>query len=187
MNEIAADLEEIDKPKSESEIDPPEEAASTITGSVVAAVSEITEQIGRRRGYLRALVFCDDNKLCRPPGTGDTHDRHGFRATVGWDPIKYGWINSAFQAAYAVGLLVVGGFMDRFGTRKGFSIAMVFWSLASMAPFRGAISVGVWSGSDLALGLGESGNFPAAIKTVAEWFPRKERALGLEFSFGPPI
>jgi len=177
MNEIAAEVEEIDKPKSESEIDPPEEAASTITGSVIAAVSEITEQIGRRRWLICALLFFATtiNYVDRQV-LGILTTDEGFKATIGWNPVEYGWINSAFQAAYAVGLLVVGGFMDRFGTRKGFSVAMVVWSVASMAHSlaRSALGFGV---ARVALGMGESGNFPAAIKTVAEWFPKKERAL----------
>src|ERR1700687_629261 len=66
--------------------------------------------------------------------------------------------------------------MDRFGTRKGFSFAMVFWSLAAMAHALAHSALG-FGLARFALGLGEAGNFPAAIKTVAEWFPRKQRAL----------
>ncbi|HYP52134.1 MAG TPA: MFS transporter, partial [Pyrinomonadaceae bacterium] len=99
-----------------------------------------------------------------------------FKRTIGWNEAEYGYVNTAFQAAYAVGLLVVGNLMDRFGTRKGFSFAIVFWSVAAMlhATARSAVGFGV---ARFALGLGEAGNFPAAIKTVAEWFPKKERAL----------
>ncbi len=53
-----------------------------------------------------------------------------FKAQIGWNEAEYGFVNTAFQAAYAIGLLVVGGLMDRFGTRKGFSFAMIFWSIA---------------------------------------------------------
>src|SRR3989440_10874640 len=68
--------------------------------------------------------------------------------------------------------------MDRLGTRKGFSVAIVIWSLAAMghALVRSAFGFGV---ARFALGLGEAGNFPAAIKAVAEWFPRGERALAI--------
>ncbi len=95
---------------------------------------------------------------------------------IGWDNVDYGHIVSAFQAAYAIGLLLVGRLMDILGTRLGYSVAMVVWSIASMAHAlaRSVFGFGV---ARFALGLGESGNFPAAIKTVAEWFPKKERAL----------
>jgi ACS family hexuronate transporter-like MFS transporter len=101
-----------------------------------------------------------------------------FQQAVGWNEAEYGYVNSAFQAAYAIGLLVAGGLMDRLGTRRGFSIAIVFWSLAAMAHAlaRGPLGFGI---ARFALGLGEAGNFPAAIKTVAEWFPKKERALAV--------
>ena len=59
-----------------------------------------------------------------------------FKAQIGWNEAEYGFVNTAFQAAYAIGLLVVGGLMDKFGTRKGFSFAMVFWSVASMGHSR---------------------------------------------------
>ena len=99
-----------------------------------------------------------------------------FKTAIGWNEAEYGYVNTAFQAAYALGLLAVGGLMDRFGTRKGFSLAITFWSIAAMlhALARSTFGFGV---ARFALGLGEAGNFPASIKTVAEWFPRKERAL----------
>lgn len=94
----------------------------------------------------------------------------------GWSEADYGFIATAFTGAYAVGLLVVGRLMDWLGTRKGFSLAIVFWSVAAMAHAfaRSAFGFGV---ARFALGLGEAGNFPASIKTVAEWFPKKERAF----------
>jgi ACS family hexuronate transporter-like MFS transporter len=99
-----------------------------------------------------------------------------FKNTIGWNEAEYGYVTTAFQAAYAIGLLAVGYLMDRVGTRKGFSLAIIFWSIAAMGHSlaRSALSFGV---ARFALGLGEAGNFPAAIKTVAEWFPKKERAL----------
>jgi len=177
MSEIGGRIDDFDEAKSESEVSPPEESAATFTGSVVSAVDEITERIGRRRWLICALLFFATtiNYIDRQVlGILTTDDN--FRATIGWNPIEYGWINTAFQGAYAVGLLVVGGLMDKFGTRKGFSVAMIFWSLAAMAHSfaRSAFGFGV---ARVALGLGEAGNFPAAIKTVAEWFPKKERAL----------
>jgi ACS family hexuronate transporter-like MFS transporter len=95
---------------------------------------------------------------------------------IGWNEIEYSQIVVAFQAAYAVGLLVVGGFIDRVGTRIGYAVAIAIWSLSAMghALVNSALGFGL---ARFMLGLGESGNFPAAIKTVAEWFPRKERAF----------
>lgn len=93
-----------------------------------------------------------------------------------WDEIDYSNIVFAFQLAYAVALLVVGRVMDWLGTRKGFSMAVFVWSLAAMAHAL-VRSVFGFEVARFALGLGESGSFPASIKTVAEWFPKKERAL----------
>ena len=93
-----------------------------------------------------------------------------------WSESDYGWIVFAFQVAYAVMLMVSGKVMDWLGTRVGYTLAMIWWSLAAMAHAlaRGAFSFGV---ARFFLGAGEAGNFPAAIKSVAEWFPAKERAL----------
>lgn len=94
----------------------------------------------------------------------------------GWNEIDYGNLVFAFQAAYAVGLVVVGRLMDRLGTRLGYALTMVFWSLASMAHAVAGSLTGFMA-ARAALGFGESGIFPASIKTTAEWFPQKERAL----------
>jgi ACS family hexuronate transporter-like MFS transporter len=95
---------------------------------------------------------------------------------IGWSESQYGFIVTAFQGAYAIGLLAVGRMMDVLGTKIGYSVAMVFWSIAAMAHALARSAFG-FGAARFALGLGESGNFPAAIKTVAEWFPKKERAL----------
>ncbi len=95
---------------------------------------------------------------------------------IGWNEIEYGYIVTAFQAAYAIGLAVFGRLMDRFGTRIGYSISVGMWSLAAMAHALAKTVFGFGSARFM-LGLSEAGNFPAAIKTVAEWFPKKERAL----------
>jgi MFS transporter, ACS family, hexuronate transporter len=99
-----------------------------------------------------------------------------LQTRIGWSEAQYGYIVVAFQFAYALGLLSVGGIIDAIGVRLGYALSIGLWSLASMshALARSALSFGV---SRFFLGLGESGNFPAAIKTVAEWFPKKERAL----------
>jgi ACS family hexuronate transporter-like MFS transporter len=88
----------------------------------------------------------------------------------------YGYINGAFQIAYTIGFLFVGKFIDRFGTKLGYTVSLIWWSIAAMchAISSGVISLGFWRGM---LGLGEAGNFPAAIKSVAEWFPKKDRAF----------
>ncbi|KRA33570.1 MULTISPECIES: MFS transporter [Rhodanobacter] len=95
---------------------------------------------------------------------------------IGWNEIEYGYIVTAFQCAYAIGLLCAGAIIDRFGTRIGYALSIGIWSLAAMSHTLAASVLG-FALARFALGLGEAGNFPAAIKTVAEWFPRRERAL----------
>src|SRR5215211_5721228 len=99
-----------------------------------------------------------------------------LKASIGWTEVDYGNIVAAFNAASAFGLLLAGRLMDRIGTRVGYALAIVWWSLAAMrhALARTPIGFGV---ARVGLGIGEAGNFPAAIKTVAEWFPKKERAF----------
>jgi ACS family hexuronate transporter-like MFS transporter len=95
---------------------------------------------------------------------------------LGWNEIDYSNLVFAFQAAYAVGMVVVGRLVDRFGTRLGYALAMVFWSLASMGHAIGSSFLSFIIARST-LGFGEAGVFPASIKSVAEWFPKKERAL----------
>ena len=121
--------------------------------------------------------------------------------TFGWTDLDYSYIVFNFSLAYAIGLLVSGGIIDRLGTKTGYAVALIFWSFAAIAHafahkytgpaipsltvdpstgFAAVTLVGSVAGFSLArfaLGLGEAGNFPAAIKAVAEWFPKKERAL----------
>lgn len=99
-----------------------------------------------------------------------------LQTIIGWSEIEYGNIVAAFNAAYALGLLLSGRLIDRFGTKIGYALAIVVWSFAGMgaALARSAVQFGI---ARATLGLGEAANFPAAIKTVAEWFPKKERAL----------
>ena len=113
----------------------------------------------------------------------------------GWTEVDYADIVFAFQLAYAIGLLLAGRVIDRIGTKLGFALALALWSVAAVAhawatsigsifaPLFAAVGL-VYSASvtgfivvRFLLGLGEAGNFPASIKTVAEWFPKKERAL----------
>ena len=173
--EIVAAETEVALPKSLSQVAPPSVAGSSATGAAVAALETVSGHIGRYRWVICGLLFFAT--------TINYVDRQvlGFLApdlqrAIGWNEAQYGFIVTSFQAAYAISLLVIGRIMDRLGTRKGFSLAIVIWSLAAMghALARSAFGFGV---ARFALGLGEGGNFPAAIKTVAEWFPKKERAL----------
>ena len=99
-----------------------------------------------------------------------------LQRVIGWNELQYGYIVTAFQAAYAIGLLVMGGVIDRLGTRIGYALSIAMWSLAAMGHALVSTVLGFGAARFL-LGIGESGNFPAAIKTVAEWFPKRERAL----------
>jgi ACS family hexuronate transporter-like MFS transporter len=95
---------------------------------------------------------------------------------LNWSEDDYGYIVTAFQIAYALGLVITGRYLDKVGTRMGYIWAVVVWSIAGIAH---AAAIGVYSFAmaRAALGIGESANFPAAVKTVAEWFPKKERAF----------
>jgi MFS transporter, ACS family, aldohexuronate transporter len=154
----------------------------------------VTTRVGRFRWTICGLLFL--------AATINYVDRQvigilkpTLQAEFGWSEIDYGDIVFAFQLAYAIGFLFAGRIMDRLGTKKGFSLALIVWSLAAMATAEatrfGPGVAFILGGFGLAysssvagfmfvrflLGLGESGNFPAAIKTVAEWFPRRERAF----------
>ena len=96
--------------------------------------------------------------------------------SIGWTESQYGYIVGGFQFAYAVGLILSGRLVDKLGCRIGYVIIMAFWSLASMGHALAASALG-FGVARFFLGLGESGSFPAAIKTTAEWFPQRERAL----------
>ena len=118
-----------------------------------------------------------------------------LQTQFGWSEIDYGDLVFAFQLAYAIGFLFAGRVMDLLGTKTGYALALTVWSLAAMATAKAtafgppaaallavvglkySASVAGFLAARFALGLGESGNFPASIKTVAEWFPRSERAL----------
>ncbi len=95
---------------------------------------------------------------------------------TGLNSAKYSYITTAFTVAYAIGMVVAGGLTDKLGTRKAFAIAIGLWSVAAMLP-GAAFSVITFGIAMFLLGLGEAANFPACIKTVAEWFPKRERAL----------
>jgi len=168
-------------PKSLADVSPGQGQGTSALGTAVettlTADAGVGARIGRYRWVICALLFFAttinyiDRQVLGILATDDA-----FKRQIGWNEAEYGYVNTAFQAAYAVGLLVVGGLMDRFGTRKGFSVAIVFWSVAAMCHSFARSAFG-FGAARFALGLGEAGNFPAAIKTVAEWFPKKERAL----------
>jgi ACS family hexuronate transporter-like MFS transporter len=134
---------------------------------------------GFRRPYLRwyicALLFFATTINYIDRQTVSVLKPH-LQEILHWSESDYGWIVFAFQAAYALMLMVSGKAMDWLGTRLGYAAAMIWWSLAAMAHSlaRGAFSFGV---ARFFLGAGEAGNFPAAVKSVAEWFPARERAL----------
>src|SRR5258708_16742686 len=146
-----------------------EQESGSTAGTQVAAV------IGRYRWVICALMFLGvtknymDRQVLGVLKTTLQHD-------LGWNEIDYSNLVFAFQTAYAVGIVLMGRFMDRVGTRLGYTLAMIFWSLASMAT-AGATSLTSFFFARSALGLGESGVFPSSITAVAEWFPKKERAF----------
>jgi ACS family hexuronate transporter-like MFS transporter len=93
-----------------------------------------------------------------------------------WTNEDFGKVNAAFQGAYAVGVLGFGWFVDRFGSKLGYGVSIVAWSLAAMGHALVSTAGGFFN-ARIFLGLGEAGNFPSAIKSVAQWFPKGERAL----------
>ncbi|HLA94442.1 MAG TPA: MFS transporter [Pyrinomonadaceae bacterium] len=176
----------------------PEESGGSATGAVIAGVGDPTKRVGYFRWVICALLFfaATVNYVDRQV-LGLLKDT--LQKEFSWSETDYGWIVFAFQTAYAIGLLGVGRLMDRFGTKKGFAASISLWSLAALA-HAWALPIGIAAAAVLGalgvispttslasvigfiivrflLGLGEAGNFPASIKTVAEWFPKKERAL----------
>ncbi|MFO6431451.1 MFS transporter [Erythrobacter sp. W302b] len=97
-------------------------------------------------------------------------------AEFGWSETDYADIVFWFQAAYALGLLLVGRLIDRVGVKWGYALAVMVWSLFGMA-HAAAFSIATFAMARFGLGLGEAGNFPAAVRATADWFPKKERAF----------
>jgi MFS transporter, ACS family, hexuronate transporter len=150
----------------------PSEAGNSQTQENNAA---ITPRLGRVRWTICALLFVATSinymdrqviGLLKPT----------LQQSIGLTEINYGYIIAAFQLAYAIGLIGAGRLVDRLGCRIGYPLFMSVWSLATIAHAlaRSALGFGV---ARFFLGLGEAGNFPAAIKTVANWFPQRERSL----------
>lgn len=99
-----------------------------------------------------------------------------LQRTLGWTDLDYADVVAAFKVAYAIGLVTMGGVLDRIGTRRGYALGLTAWSVAGMAHALAGSVLG-FSAARAALGFAEAANFPAAVKTVAEWFPARERAL----------
>lgn len=93
----------------------------------------------------------------------------------GWTEQQYGYIVFSFQLTYAIGPFIAGYLIDLLGTRRGFSLSVIIWTLASLSHALAQSWVG-FALARLGLGIGQSGNFPASIKIISEWFPQKERA-----------
>ncbi len=133
------------------------------------------ERIGRYRWTICALLFCAttinyiDRQVLGILGPTLQRELH-------WSEVDYSAVVSWFTFAYALGLLLAGRLLDKVGTRIGFAIAIVVWSVSAMAHSLARTAL-QFSIARFSLGLGESGNFPASIKTVAEWFPARERAF----------
>jgi len=157
------------------------ESGISVSQSQAAAVAgePASSKMLFRHGYFR-WVICTLLLLGTTKNYMDRNVLGVLRVTLqhdlGWNEIDYGYLVIVFQAAYALGMLVVGWVVDRLGTRLGYALAMIFWSLASMGTALASSLTG-FAVSRFALGFGEAAVFPASIKAVAEWFPKKERAL----------
>ncbi|MGA9039237.1 MAG: MFS transporter [Terriglobales bacterium] len=149
-------------PAATSGIEPPSGTSTTARAGYFRWVICALLLFGTTKNYM-------DRQLLGVLKTTLQHD-------LGWNEIDYSNLVFAFQAFYALGMLAIGRLIDRLGTRLGYALAMVFWSLASMGHALASSFIGFLVARS-ALGFWEAAVFPAGIKTVAEWFPRKERAL----------
>lgn len=136
----------------------------------------ITTKIGKYRWVILALVFFATtvNYLDRQVISLLKDDY--LEPQFNWSETDYANIVVVFQLCYALGMLVVGWFIDKVGTKLGYALSLIVWSLAAIGHAFAKSTLGFMVARGF-LGISESGNFPAAIKTVAEWFPKKERAL----------
>jgi MFS transporter, ACS family, hexuronate transporter len=158
---------------------PPERVASIEPPPAADEVSAFSPRVAASVGHFR-WVICGLLLLGTTKNYMDRQILGVLKTTLqhdlGWNEIDYSNLVLAFQTAYAIGILAMGRWIDWLGTRLGYAVAVVLWSLASMA--HAAVSslfgFAVVRG---ALGFSESAVFPASIKCVAEWFPKKERAL----------
>src|SRR5271165_1468698 len=151
----------------------------TADGTSSSAVEQLSPSVSSKAGYFRWVICA----LLLFGTTKNYMDRNvlgvlnkTLQHDLGWNEIDFSNLVIAFQAAYALGMLLVGRLIDKLGTRLGYALAMIFWSLASMGTALGS-SLTSFAISRVALGFGEAAVFPASIKAVAEWFPKRERAL----------
>lgn len=101
-----------------------------------------------------------------------------LQKSIGWSEEQYGYINTVFMISYGICFILMGRLIDLFGTRKGYLVSIAIWSISTL----GHVFARSWIGFAVArfsLAIGQSGNFPSAIKAVAEWFPKKDRALAV--------
>jgi MFS transporter, ACS family, hexuronate transporter len=102
----------------------------------------------------------------------------GLEKELGWNENDYGNIVTAFQAAYAMGFLLMGWLIDRFGPKIGYSIAICIWTIGHVAHgFAGSVTS--FMAARMVLGVGEAGHFPSVVRASSEWFPQKERAFAI--------
>ncbi len=143
-------------------------------------MKEVQSKIGRYRWVICALLFFATTinymdrqviGILRPVLQQELHWSNPQNINI-----EYGYITTAFSIAYAIGVLISGWFIDKVGTKIGYGISVGIWGLSSLAHAFARTSFGLGV-ARVGLGIGESGNFPSANKTVAEWFPKKERAL----------
>jgi ACS family hexuronate transporter-like MFS transporter len=106
-----------------------------------------------------------------------------LQKSIGWNEEQYGFINTLFMLAYAVCFLVMGKLIDSIGTRKGYLLSIGIWSVATLSHALSRSWIG-FAAARFGLAVGQSGNFPSAIKAVAEWFPAKDRALAVSIFNG---
>ena len=141
----------------------------------MSTVSGMRARVGRYRWVICALLFFAT--------TINYIDRQvlgllapDLQKEIGWTELDYARIVIAFQVSYAFMMLVWGRILDRIGTKLGLGLAVAWWSVAAMGTALARSAVGFGFARFL-LGVGEAANFPASIKTVAEWFPKSERAF----------
>ena len=137
-------------------------------------VAAINEKVGRYRWTICSLLFFATtiNYLDRSVISLLKED---LDIRFHWTESDYAHIVMAFQVSYAVGMLIAGRFIDKVGTKIGYAVSLILWSLASMGHALVTSTLGFLI-ARAGLGVSEAGNFPSAIKTTAEWFPKKERA-----------